>query len=77
VQKEIGQVHAEDMVQPRTNISWTESVLQSELLFGEIPTDVSGVVTVVFWTNHILIFIMKHALINFDPMFPHIVILLL
>jgi hypothetical protein len=54
------------MVQPRTNISWTKSVLQSELLFGEIPTDVSGVVTAVFWTNHKLIFIMIHALINFS-----------
>ena len=77
MQKEIGPVHAEDMVQPRTNTSWTESVLQSELLSGEIPTDVSGVVTVVFWTNHKIILIMIQALINFDPMFPHIVILLL
>jgi hypothetical protein len=39
------------LVERCTNISQTESVLQSELLFGALPSDVIGDVIVVFWAN--------------------------
>jgi dolichol kinase len=71
VQKEIGRVHAHGTVHPRTSISWTATVLLSELLSEEISTDVSSVVTGILNLSQTDFFVtMINTLINFARCFP-------